>query len=104
MDEIERQAFTLFAEGKSVNHVAVALFNNNWTRAKKLKAQFDAGIEEAAEPVAVDEEAAEIWDLTLKVPAAQTADIFATFSIQEQIDAIANVLQNRLNVALGVVD
>jgi len=103
MDEKDQQALALFAEGKSTNYVAVHVFGKNWARAKRLKDRYDAehgvATESEAEPEA---EAADIWDVTLKVPRTQAADIFATFSTEEQMDAIANVLQNRLNAALGV--
>lgn len=40
------------------------------------------------------------WDLSIQIPTRRLRDVFAAFTTQEQADAIAVVLQRRLDVIL----
>ena len=95
------EAAKMFAEGKSVNAVAKAL-GLSWYDANKLRAQ--CGLEPAKKPKKVAEmpvpdieEEPDSWSVSLNIPTAKMDALFATFSAQEKADAIATVLQSRLD-------
>jgi transposase len=108
---IHVEAERMFREGKSVNAVAAEL-KTTWWEAHKMKRAFERenGIvvkpkrkpakKKAAEPEVEVEEVPENWDVSISVPSARLNDIFDAFSAQEKADAIAGVLQSRINAAL----
>lgn len=104
MTENRKKAFEMFAAGESVNRVANALFNKNWAMAKKMRAEYDAhaGAQPAADGVAGGSGdtdatgAGEVYDLVVKLPAAQIPAAFAAFSEGEQAYAVQSVLQMRM--------
>lgn len=89
----------LFAEGKSVNAVSRALGVSYYV-AGKLKAEYDA--EQAPEEAEAEPTNTDAWDLPLQVPADRAKDIFAAFTLGEQMEAIRRVLQGRLDAILAV--
>lgn len=104
------EAERMFREGKSINAVAAEL-KTTWWEAKKMKCEFDTAnglvakpkrkpAEKKAEPEVEAEEEPENWDVSISVPSARLNDIFGAFSPQEKADAIAGVLQSRINAVL----
>jgi hypothetical protein len=103
------EAERMFREGKSVNAVAAEL-KTTWWEAHKMKRAFERenGIvakpkrkpaKKKAEPEVEVEAEPENWDVLISVPSARLNDIFDAFSAQEKADAIAGVLQSRINAA-----
>lgn len=104
------EAEQMFRDGKSINAVAAEL-KTTWWEAKKLKREFDAAnglvakpkrklAKKKAEPEAEVEAEPEDWDVSIRLPSVRLNDIFAAFSTQEKADAIAGVLQSRIDAAL----
>lgn len=42
----------------------------------------------------------EAWDLSIRIPTDRVDDIFATFTLQEKMNAVATVMQARMDAAL----
>lgn len=100
--ELETKARALFAQGMSVNAVAGALFKGHWARAKQVKDAMDGGAPAPKKkpPKKDEEEGVPIFEVRLEVPTARLDDIFAEFTPQEKADAIAGVLQARMDAVL----
>ena len=92
--------------GLSVNKVAEAL-GVAWADAKRLLGEVNAPEEkrsakkqelknQPAEP-----EEPECFDVMLQVPTGRLDEIFQAFTAQEKANAIAGVLQERMDAALG---
>jgi hypothetical protein len=96
-EDQRRQAFEMFDRNASTNEVAKKLFNKYWNPAKKLRDEYDAQKEPGNEIEPSDAETPEAWDVTLSVPVERMDKIMIRFSPQEKADAIATVLQARLN-------
>lgn len=96
-DDQRTQAFEMFDRNASTNEVAKKLFNKYWNPAKKLRDEYDAQKEPGNGIEPSDSETPEAWDVTLSVPVERMDKIMIRFSPQEKADAIANVLQARLN-------
>jgi hypothetical protein len=109
MEEQEARAREMFAQGDSVNKVATTL-GITWQAARKIqgppaeKAGKKRGRKKSSNgAVAVhlkEEEVPEAWDLALTLPTSRMDDIFAEFTAQEKADAIAAVLQARLDALI----
>lgn len=89
-EEQKTEAADLFAGGASINLVAKTL-GISWYEAKQLQPASET------EPEAAED--AE-WDLTIRIPKVRVPDIFAAFTAQEQADAVAYVLQQRMDLIL----
>jgi hypothetical protein len=98
--EQRTKAFEMFDQGTSTNEVAKQLFKNYWTKAKKVRDEWqtarDGGNSGTGEAEAAEAEP-DAWDLELQVPTARMDVIILGFTPQEKADAIRNALQNRLN-------
>jgi hypothetical protein len=108
---MEEKALALYAEGDTVSGVARAL-GVTWHIANKLRPAIGGAKvktrkpKRQKQPVAVadeevSEEAPEAWDLALSVPTGRMDHIFAEFTAQEKADAIAGVLQARLDALIA---
>lgn len=109
----DAQAREMFEKGYSIHTVAERLgvefkvakqWKQDWEAANKRR-EFDLiekAYEEQQNTTAETED--DTWSLSIQVPASKFTEIFANFTTQEQADAIATVLQNRVNAQLGVND
>jgi len=109
------RAAELFAQLGSVNGVAKAM-EIDWVKAKKLlgdlvpsktgggkrksKPRKNALAVREAEPA--DDAEPEELELTLRLPTERVDAMLASFTPQEKYDAVATILQQRLNAALGL--
>lgn len=92
----------LVLAGASVNRAARES-GITYGRAKKLHDSLKAeGRLTGAVPAGSDGE--DLYDLTLQVRGSNADAIFSMFTVEEKLNAISNVLQERLNKALGEED
>jgi hypothetical protein len=107
---MEEKALALYAKGDSVSGVARAL-GVTWHIANKLRPAIGGAKVKTRKPkrekppVVADEEVSEevpeAWDLALSLPTGRMDHIFAEFTAQEKADAIAGVLQARLDALVA---
>jgi transposase-like protein len=118
--ELSAQAAALFRQGKNVSEVASAI-GVSWPTAKKMRDKWALTPEVTVEPIEEEKpvesvlevepevedvesspDEGEFYSVPVVIPAARVNDIFGTFSLEEKFAAIGHVIQQRMDVALGI--
>jgi hypothetical protein len=104
MADLDSKAVEMFRAGATVNAVAKKLYKNYYAKAKQQHALFVASEVDRAnaepEPEGQEIGAPVIWDLQIEVPRDRVPALFASFTPQEQANAVAGVIQARMNALL----
>lgn len=95
--EAKQRAFALFDQNNKVSYVAKAL-QVSWGTAQTLRRKWEAQHLEPAETPVVDD--GEQWTLSLTVAPADLDRILQAATEQEKANAVAFLLQARLNFIL----
>jgi hypothetical protein len=118
--EVSVEAAALFRQGKNVSEVSSAI-GVSWPTAKKMRDKWALSPDVTVEPIEQEKpvesvlevepevegvdsspEEGEFYSVPVVIPAARVNDIFGTFSLEEKFAAIGHVIQQRMDVALGI--
>jgi hypothetical protein len=93
-EQDREKAFEMFDRDASTNEVAKLLFKKNFAKAKKLREEWQVAKDGGAPLEAASGEG--LADLTVQLSVDQMDRFIAGFTLQEKANAVAAVLQSRL--------